>query len=68
MKTILLIIKSGDSYIRIREDGYHLVGLDKASVFPGEQLETVREHFDEMALLGFEDLCIKKLKIREEEL
>ncbi len=68
METILLIIKSGDSYIRIGDDGYHPVGLHKASVFPGERLETVKEHIEEMALLGFEDLCIKKLNIREEEL
>ena len=40
----LLIIKHKDTYVRVKDAAYFWVGLDKASVFPLEKLETVREH------------------------
>ena len=38
----LLIIKSGEEYIRVTGEGYHLCALDKASVFPFKKMETVK--------------------------
>jgi hypothetical protein len=62
----LLIIKSGNEYVRIKEDADLLVGLDKASVFPLERLETVQAHIGKLREQGFENLRIYKLKLSEE--
>lgn len=64
----LLILKAGEHYVRIREDGPHMVRLDKASVFPMNQLETIKAHQQDLFKAGYENVCIKKLILTEEDL
>lgn len=64
----LLIIKSGEAYIRIKEDGFLIVGLDKASVFPMESLEKVKAYETMLGAEGYNDVSIKKLLLTEEDL
>ncbi len=64
----LLILKNIDQYIRFKENEYILVNLDKASVFPMEQLETVKDHERELVRQGFIDVQIKRLTLTEEDL
>lgn len=67
MSTIdLLIIKSGEHYIRHKNDAYHPCKLDKASVFPMEQLDKVKHHLKELQNSGFKKLSVRKLILREE--
>ena len=40
----LLIIKSGKNYIRFKDHDYILVTIDKASVFPMDQIKVVQKH------------------------
>ena len=61
----LLVIKSGADYIRIAEEEYHRCGLNKASVFPLDQLDNVREYVRQMEGRDFESVTIKKLIITE---
>ena len=64
----LLILKSGERYLKTSLTEYELVDLNKASVFPLDQLEQVRE-FEQKALTqGFTDLSVKKLVLTEEDL
>ena len=62
----LLIIKNRNEYVRIKEDTYLFVGLDKASVFPLMELETVQAHIGKLRAQGFEDARIYRLKLSEE--
>lgn len=62
----LLIIKKGDMYVRAKEKGYLFIGLDKASVFPMEKIETVEAHIRKLQEQGFEDVAIYRLKLSEE--
>ncbi len=62
----LLIIKNSNEYVRIKEDAYLFVGLDKASVFPFEKLETVQAHVGKLRAKGFENVGIYRLKLSEE--
>ena len=64
----LLILKSGASYIRVRENQFFPVGLDKASVFPMDQITLVREYEGRLKTLGFESVIIKKLILSEENI
>ncbi|WP_300460104.1 hypothetical protein [Desulfobacula sp.] len=64
----LLIIKSGRDYLRFKDDGPLFVGLEKASVFPLDQLEKVQTQASSLKKNGFPDVCIKKLVLTEEEL
>jgi len=64
----LLILKSGTAYIRVRENQFFLVGLDKASVFPMDQITRVKEYETQLKTLGFESVCIKKLILSEENI
>lgn len=64
----LLIVKTGKEYIRVKPDGFHVVGLDKASVFPVDQLQKVREYEGRLNDQGFAEVCVKKLVISEENL
>ncbi|WP_041279218.1 hypothetical protein [Desulfobacula toluolica] len=64
----LLIIKSGKDYIRFKDDDYLLVKLEKASVFTFEQMDLVRQHESCLKENGFNNVCIKKLVLTEEEL
>ena len=64
----LLIIKSGKDYIRFKDDTYLLVRLDKASVFPFDQIDAVRQHESRLKEQGFKKVCIKRLILSEEDL
>lgn len=64
----LLILKSGQQYIRCKDNAYLPVSLEKASVFPPDQLDVVQRHECRLKEEGFEDVCIKKLVLSEEEL
>lgn len=64
----LLIIKSDTRYIRVREDGFERVNLDKASVFPMDQMARVRAHETRLKTQGFKLVCIKKLILSETDL
>ncbi|MCP4672314.1 MAG: hypothetical protein GY857_13530 [Desulfobacula sp.] len=63
----LLIIKSGKDYIRVKEDNYLMVKLDKASVFPFDKLNLVQDHESSLKSLGFKNICIKKLILTEKD-
>ncbi len=63
----LLIIKSGTQYLRVTDDGYHAVGLDKASVFPMEKLNKVQAHAAAARAAGFPKARLKKLMLTEED-
>ena len=62
----LLIIKNKNEYVRVKEDDYLFVGLDKSSVFPLEKLETVQGHIKKLQGQGFEHVSIYRLKLSEE--
>ena len=62
----LLIMKNKTEYVRVKEDTYLFVGLDKASVFPLEKLETVQGHIKKLQGQGFEHNSIYRLKLSEE--
>ncbi len=62
----LLIIKSGATYIRVKEDAYLSGGIDKASVYPLKQLSEVQRHAAKLRQQGFKDISIRKLKLTEE--
>ena len=64
----LLILKSGQEYIRFKDHEPLLVSIDKASVFPLNQMEAVQQHRFHIKEQGFADVCIKKLILTEEEL
>lgn len=61
----LLVIKSGARYLRIKTGECTLVGLDKASVFPMAQLETVKTHLADATRQGIGDAAIYRLILRE---
>jgi len=61
----LLIIKTGDNYIRVLEDGFRVCGMDKASVFPLDQVERVRTHVRNLEKSKYGDVRIHKLTITE---
>lgn len=61
----LLILKHHDQYIRFKENEYLLVNLDKASVFPMDDLDIVKEHEKELVRQGYIDVQIKKLILTE---
>lgn len=65
MQTELLIIKSKNRYIRVKNNTYSLCGLDKASVYPMTDVETVSRHCRHLKDKGFDDICIRKLIITE---
>lgn len=64
----LLIIKSGDRYLRLKNDRWIAVGLDKASVFPMATLEGVKGHLDHVRQHGFPDAAIYRLRLAESPL
>ncbi len=64
----LLILKSGIDYIRIKDDGPVMVHLDKASVFPMDQIDIVNAHKADVVALGFENVSVRKLILTEEDL
>ncbi len=64
----LLIIKTGDNYIRVGQNAYEAVGMDKASVFPMSQLNWVKEHSAKARSSGFPEAAIYRLHLTEEPL
>ncbi len=64
----LLIVKTGSDYIRVKDDNYFIVKLDKASVFPFEKLDLVKNYKSSLKSQGFKNICIKKLILTEEDL
>ena len=62
----LLIIKSGEQYIRYKDDVFTLCGLDRASVFPMDKLPVVRKHVAVLHGKQFSQVCICKLTLTEE--
>ncbi len=63
----LLIIKSADKYIRVKDGQYLLTGLDKASVFPLAELATVKQHAQAAEASGLSAIKLKKLILTEED-
>ncbi|GAB6905117.1 conserved hypothetical protein [Desulfosarcina cetonica] len=61
----LLVIKSGARYLRIKAGEFTLVGLDKASVFPMAQLETVKVHLADATHQGIHAAVIYRLILTE---
>lgn len=64
----LLIIKTGDRYLKTSTGEFKIVNLDKASVFPMDHLDRVRDLECRAKEQGFQDICIKKLVLSEEDL
>ncbi len=65
MKTELLIIKNNDDYIKIEKNQYICCSLDKASVFPVDEIRVVREHISRLKESGFDDASVYKLVLTE---
>jgi hypothetical protein len=61
----LLVIKTGSEYIRIKKEACLAVGMDKASVFPLDQLALVKKQLADMRAGLFPDAAIHKLSITE---
>ncbi len=64
----LLIIKSGEDYIRVKSGDYILCQLDKASVFPVDNLDAVKKHVKNLREKDFNRVAIYTLKMIEEPL
>ncbi len=64
----LLIIKTDDDYIRVKDGLYEAVGLDKARVFPMEKLDRVKTHLAEVRAGGFPRAAIYRLCLTEKPL
>lgn len=62
----LLIIKSNDGYIRVKDGVYLRCGIDKASVFSVEKAEKVKAHALALQARGFPNIAIRKLVLSEE--
>ncbi len=62
----LLILKSRDDYIRIKDEKYVNCKLERASVFPLDKLAEVRAHKNKLDKLGFSKPSIHKLILKEE--
>ena len=62
----LLIIKSGDDYIRVKAEQYLFCQLDKASVFPMDKLQEVKSHANILREKGFHRISISRLRLSEE--
>ncbi len=62
----LLIIRTGDSYLRFKPEGYQICGMSKASVFPFSQIDHVRELHRSSIENGVPHAEIRKLVIVEE--
>ena len=67
-KRELLIIKCDQEYIRFKDHEPLLVSMDKASVFPMNQMKIVQQHEFHIKEQGFTNVCIKKLILTEEDL
>lgn len=61
----LLIIKTGDAYIRITDNTYTTCDMDKASVFPESKIDDVMAHIKRLKAHGKETAAVYKLIITE---
>lgn len=61
----LLIIKAGDDYFRFSNDDFEICTMQKASVYPVEDIADVKEHRDLLRKQGI-DADIYVLNITEE--
>ena len=68
MQKELLIIKSGEDYVRVKTENYSLCQLDKASVFPIDNLAEVKKHVKKLKEKDFPLIAIYRLTLREEPL
>jgi hypothetical protein len=64
----LLIIKSGEDYVRVKTGNHSLCRLDKASVFPIDNLDEVKKHVKKLKEKDFSLIAIYKLTLIEEPL
>lgn len=62
----LLIIKSGERYIRYKSGLYTRCGLDRASVFTMDKLPIVKKHVEALHGKHFSQVYIRKLTLTEE--
>lgn len=65
-RLILFVLKSGTDYIRVRDDGFESVPLEKATVFPFGQLETVRTLLAKLRSQDHDSAAIARLILTEE--
>ncbi len=64
----LLIIKTGKKYLRIKDGAFLVVNLDKASVYPMDQLDQVYVYSRDAKAEGLNQVHVKKLILTEEDL
>ena len=64
----LLIIKCDRDYIRFKEDAFFTVGLDKASVFPMDRLDQVKDRLKQVQASGVVQAAIYRLTLTERPL
>ena len=62
----LLIIKSGKDYVRVNEGDYIRCNLDKASVFPMDKLDIIKDHVKRLRNGDFAPVSVNRLIISEE--
>lgn len=61
----LIIVKTGEDYCRFTEDGFERCSMNKASVFPFEQLNEAKSWCAKLKMVGVESVLMK-LTISEE--
>ena len=61
----LLIIKCRETYLRVKENAFTAVGLDKASVFPTDQVQRVKSLLQQARSEGFPEAAIHRLTLTE---
>ncbi|MFH1156663.1 MAG: hypothetical protein V1793_22905 [Pseudomonadota bacterium] len=61
----LLIIRTGTAYLRFIKEECLACGLDKASVFPMEAMDTVVARAQTLKSRGFPDASVFRLTITE---
>ncbi|MBF0231645.1 MAG: hypothetical protein HQK62_13890 [Desulfamplus sp.] len=68
METELIIIKNNSDYIRVKDGKYFLCNLDKASVFPMDKIEEVKDHIKNIRQDKNFSPSIYRLILKEEPL
>ncbi len=63
-----IVIKVSDSYIRVRAEKYELCSMEKASVFPMEKIEQVKDRVIRLRNMGLKDVHMFKLTITEDKI
>lgn len=61
----LLIIKCKDGYIRVKDNDYITCTMDKASVFPIQDLDRVKQHVKNLRKRDEQNIQIRTLTIIE---